>query len=159
MIDAPLALHRATVPEAWVDYNGHMSEWCYLLLVGDGADAFFRYVGIDEAYRAGGHSLYTAETHLHHLRESALGDRLAVPLQLLDSGPKSLHMFHTVRDEDTGADVATAEQLLVHVDMASGRVVPMPGDLRGRIEAIVRAHAVLPRPAAAGHVMGIRRAG
>jgi betainyl-CoA thioesterase len=159
MIDAPLALHRATVPAAWVDYNGHMSEWCYLLLVGDGADAFFRHVGIDEAYRAAGHSLYTAETHLHHLRESALGDRLAVPLQVLDVGPKSLHLFHTVRNEVTGADVATAEQLLVHVDTASGRVVPMPADLRGRLEAIMEAHAALPRPAAVGHVMGIRRSG
>jgi betainyl-CoA thioesterase len=159
MIDAPLELHRAIVPTAWVDYNGHMSEWCYLLLVGDGADAFFRYVGIDEAYRAAGHSLYTAETHLHHLRESALGDRLAVPLQLLDVGPKSLHLFHTVRNEVTGADVATAEQLLVHVDMASGRVVPMPDDLRDRLEAIMKAHAGLPRPPAVGHVMSVRRAG
>jgi betainyl-CoA thioesterase len=157
MIDAPLALHRATVPAEWVDYNGHMSEWCYLLLVGEGADAFFRYVGINEAYRAGGHSLYTAETHLHHLRESALGDKLTVPLQLLDVGPKSLHLFHTVRNEVTGTDVATAEQLLVHVDMASDRVVPMPDDLRGRLEAIMKAHAVLPRPAAVGHVMGVRR--
>ncbi len=159
MIDAPLRLHQATVPPEWLDYNGHMSEWCYLLLVGDAADAFFRYVGIDEAYRAAGHSLYTAETHLHHLREAALGDRLEVPLQVLDVGPKSLHLFHAVRDQATGEPVATAEQLLVHVDMTAGRVVPMPPALHGRVEAIRAAHAALPRPAEAGHVMGIRRRG
>jgi acyl-CoA thioester hydrolase len=159
MIDAPLVLHRASVPAQWVDYNGHMSEWCYLLLVGEAADAFFRFIGIDEAYRAAGHSLYTAETHLHHLRESALGDRLAVPLQLLDVGPKSLHLFHTVRDEASGVDAATAEQLLVHVDTASGRVVPMPAGLRERLEEIRLAHAALPVPAAVGHVMRIRRGG
>ena len=129
MIDAPLALYQSTVAADWLDYNGHMTESAYLLLVGNAADAFFRYVGIDEAYRAAGRSLYTAETHLHHLREAALGDRLGVPLQLLDVGPKSLHLFHTVRNEVTGEDVATAEQLLVHVDMPSGRVVPMPEDL------------------------------
>jgi betainyl-CoA thioesterase len=157
MIDAPLALHQSTVPADWLDYNGHMTESCYLLLVGNAADAFFRYVGIDEAYRAAGHSLYTAETHLHHLREAALGDRLGVPLQLLDVGPKSLHLFHTVRDEATREQVATAEQLLVHVDMPSGRVVPMPEDLHRRLTAICEAHAVLPRPAAVGHVMGIHR--
>jgi len=157
MIDAPLALHETTVPAEWVDYNGHMSEWCYLLLVGDAADAFFRYVGIDEAYRAAGSSLYTAETHLHHLRERALGDRLAVPLLVLDVGPKSLHIFHSVRDAVTSEEVATAEQLLVHVDMASGRAVALPDDLRGRLEAIRTAHAVLPVPTAVGHVMGIRR--
>ena len=157
MIDAPLALYQATVPADWLDYNGHMSESCYLLLVGNAADVFFRYVGIDEAYRAAGHSLYTAETHLHHLRETVLGDRLGVPLQLLDVGPKSLHLFHAVRDEATGEQVATAEQLLVHVDMPSGRVVPMPEDLHGRLTAIREAHSVLPTPAAVGHVIGIRR--
>ena len=157
MIDAPLTLYQSTVPADWLDYNGHMTESAYLLLVGNAADTFFRYVGIDEAYRAAGRSLYTAETHLHHLREAALGDRLGVSLQLLDVGPKSLHLFHTMRNEVTGEDVATAEQLLVHVDMPSGRVVPMPEDLRGRLMAIRQAHAVLPRPAAVGHVMGIRR--
>jgi acyl-CoA thioester hydrolase len=157
MIDAPLTLYQSTVPADWLDYNGHMTESCYLLLVGNAADAFFRYAGIDEAYRAAGHSLYTAETHLRHLREASLGDRLGVPLQLLDVGPKSLHLFHTVRNEVARQDVATAEQLLVHVDMPSGRVVPMPENLHGRLMAIHKAHAVLPRPAAAGHVMGIRR--
>ncbi len=158
MIDAPLALYQTTVPRPWLDYNGHMSEWCYLLLVGDAADAFFRFAGINEDYRAAGHSLYTAETHLHHLRESGLGDRLAVPLQLLDVGAKSLHLFHTVRNVATGDDVATAEQLLVHVDTAAGRVVPMPDDLRERLEEIRLAHAGLPVPPAVGHVMGVRRA-
>ncbi len=56
-IDAPLRLHDATVIQAWCDYNGHMSESSYLLVVGDNADAFFRYFGIDEAYRASGGSL------------------------------------------------------------------------------------------------------
>lgn len=158
MIEAPLVLYRSAVLPEWLDYNGHTTESAYLLIVGNAADAFFRMIGIDEAYRAGGHSLYTAETHLHHLRETALGDRLAVPIQVLDCGPKSLHLFFTVRDEAAGADVATAEQLLVHVDMAAGRVVPMPAGLRERVEEIRRAHELLPVPAAVGHVMGIRRA-
>ena len=72
-IDAPLRLHETAVIPAWVDYNGHMSESCYLLVFGDNADAFFRFIGIDEDYRAGGHSLYTVETHLHHRREVSAG--------------------------------------------------------------------------------------
>jgi acyl-CoA thioester hydrolase len=157
VIDAPLALYRTVVPSDWLDYNGHMSEANYLVMVGEVADAFFSYVGIDDDYRAAGHSLYTAETHLHHLRESGLGDHLDSTLQVLDLGPKSLHLFIAMRDEATGEPVATAEQLLVHVDMASGRVVPMPTDLSERIAAIRDAHASLPRPDAVGHVMGIRR--
>jgi carnitine 3-dehydrogenase len=157
VIEAPLDLYRAFVPSDWLDYNGHTTESAYLVLVGDAADAFFRYVGIDDDYRAAGHSLYTAETHLHHLRESGLGDQLRVPLQLLDLGPKSLHVFHTVLDATTGQQVATAEQLLVHVDTATGKVVPMPADLHGRMAAIRDAHAGLPTPHAVGHVMAIRR--
>jgi hypothetical protein len=41
MIDAPLALYESTAPADWVDYNGHMTESSYLLLVGKAADAFF----------------------------------------------------------------------------------------------------------------------
>ncbi len=159
MIDAPLALYRTTVQAEWLDYNGHMTESCYLLLVGNSADAFFRHVGIDEAYRAAGRSLYTAETHLHHLRETVRGDPLEIPLHLLDVAPKSLHLFFSVRNETTGEEVATAEQLLVHVDIATGRVVPMPDELFRRLEEIRAAHAVLATPPAVGHVMGIRRAG
>ena len=74
-IPAPLRLHETTVSPSWVDYNGHMSESCYLLAFGDSADAFFRFLGVDEDYRAAGRSLYTVETHLHHRREVARASR------------------------------------------------------------------------------------
>src|SRR5204862_4878241 len=82
-VEAPLRLHRAEVRPEWVDYNGHMSESCYLLVFGDSADAFFRYIGIDEAYRASGHSLYTVEAHIHNRREASEGEPLARTIQLL----------------------------------------------------------------------------
>src|SRR5262249_21812013 len=68
-IPAPLRLYSTTVLAEWTDYNDHLSEWAYLLIFGDNADAFFRFIGIDEAYRASGLSLYTAQTQLRHLRE------------------------------------------------------------------------------------------
>jgi len=45
----------------------------------------------------------------------------------------------------------------VHVDTAAGRAARMPSGLLSRLAEITAAHAALPRPAAAGHVMGIRR--
>jgi acyl-CoA thioester hydrolase len=154
-IPSPLQLHRTTVPAGWVDYNGHMSESCFLLAFGDSADAFFRYVGIDEAYRAAGHSLFTAETHLHHRGEASQGDPLRLELRVLDLDSKRVHLFHELYHEGTGALLATAEQLLLHVDTVAGRVVPTPAELAGRLRAVRAAHAALPRPAAVGHVMGI----
>jgi betainyl-CoA thioesterase len=157
-IDAPLRLHRTTVMAEWVDYNGHMSESCYLLVFGDNADAFFRFIGIDEAYRAAGHSLYTVETHLHHRREVSEGDPLALTMQLLDHDQKRVHIFHEMTHGETGALLATAEQMLVHVDIEAGRSVSLPAHLAAHLDAIQHAHAGLPRPEVVGKPMGIHRA-
>lgn len=155
-IPAPLCLHRTPVLPEWVDYNDHMSESCYLLVFGDSSDAFFRYFGIDEHYRHDGHSLFTAETHLSYLREAARGEPLRLTVHLLDLDAKRLHVFHEMRHGDSGALLATAEQLLLHVDTRAGRVTPLPPYLRERLTAIHSAHAALPRPRAVGHVMGIK---
>lgn len=155
LIPAPLRLHETAVLHAWCDYNGHMSESSYLLVVGDNADAFFRYFGIDEAYRASGGSLYTAETHLHHLREANEGDVLVFSLQVLAVDRKRVHLVHEVMDKDSGQAVATAEQLLLHVDITEGKVSPLPDNLYERLKAIETAHAVLPAPGYVGHVMGL----
>jgi carnitine 3-dehydrogenase len=155
-IEAPLHLHDTPALAEWMDYNGHMSESCYLLAFGDSADAFFRYIGIDEGYRAAGHSLYTSETHLHHRQEAAEGEPLEMTLQLLDHDRRRLHIFHEMRHGDTGVLLASAEQLLVHVDMAEGRSSDKPEVLFARITAISRAHATLPRPGVVGRPMGIR---
>jgi hypothetical protein len=56
-IPAPLALHACVVKPEWTDYNGYMRESANLLVFGDNSDAFFRFFGVDEAYRAGGRSL------------------------------------------------------------------------------------------------------
>jgi carnitine 3-dehydrogenase len=154
-VPAPLRLHDTTVLPAWCDYNGHMSESSYLYVVGNNADAFFRFFGVDEDYRAGGASLYTAETHLHHKGEAREGDRLTFTLQVLGVDAKRLHLVHEVVDDATGRTVATAEQMLLHVDMSTGKVTPFPPHLRSRLEAVAAAHSVLPVPDYVGHVMGL----
>jgi acyl-CoA thioester hydrolase len=151
---APLQLHMTTVVPDWVDYNNHLSEWAYLLVFGDNADAFFRFIGIDEAYRASGRSLYTAETHLRHLREVKLGQRLIFTLVVLGHDHKRLHLLHEMRAD--GADlVATAEQLLLHVDSMAGRVAPFGAEIAGRLRQIAAAHTSLPVPDYAGRCLGI----
>jgi carnitine 3-dehydrogenase len=155
-IEAPLRLHSTNAPPEWMDYNDHMSESCFLLAFGDSADAFFRFVGIDEAYRSAGHSLYTTETHLHHRQEVSLGEPLVMTLQVLDLDHRRLHIYHEMRHGETDALIAMAEQLLVHVDMEAGRSADLPDDLYEHVAAIRQAHAVLPKPAVVGHAIAIR---
>ncbi|MFC2253330.1 thioesterase family protein [Labrys portucalensis] len=156
-IPAPLALHRTPVVEAWTDYNDHMTESAFLLVFGDSSDAFFRMIGVDEAYRAAGSSIYTMETRIRNLREAHIGDPLALTLQLIDHDAKRLHIFHTMTNEASGEVLATAEQILVHVDMQAGRSSPFPPEIAERIEAIAKAHADLPVQATVGVPLGIRR--
>ena len=81
---APLALHRAIVLPEWVDYNGHMTEASYVLVFGHATDAFFDYIGLDDATRRATHSsVYTLEAHINYLDEAHHGDRLAIATQLL----------------------------------------------------------------------------
>ncbi len=128
----------------WVDYNGHMTESCFLLVFGDSADAFFRFIGIDEDYRAAGHSLYTVQTHLHHRQEAVEGDALQLSLQVLDCDARRVHVYHEMHRQD-GPLLAAAEQMLVHVDMRMGRSSPMPADLLSHVQAVRHAHADMPR--------------
>jgi len=156
-IKAPLCLLSTTVAPQWVDYNGHMSESCYLLVFGDNSDAFFRFIGIDEAYRAAGRSFYTVQTQIHNLHEVSEGEPIRLTLQLLDCDDKRLHIFHAMFRGNSADLLATGEQMLVHVDMLAGRSVPMPSDMSAKVQAIRAAHAGLPLPAQAGQPIGIRR--
>ena len=157
-IPAPLQLHSPTVLPQWVDYNGHMSESCFLLVFGDSSDAFFRFIGIDERYRdEQGLSLYTVETHIHHIREAAEGEPLKLTLQVLDVDARRVHIFHSMFHATSGELLATGEQMLLHVDMKAGKAAPMADWLLHRVQAIHTAHATLPRPAQAGAAIGIRR--
>lgn len=152
---APLRLHRARVLPEWVDYNGHMTESRYLQVFGDASDALFRYVGVDAAYHAAGLSYYTVETHLRHLREAAAQAPLEVTTQLLGADAKRIHLFHALRATgEDGALLATAEQMLLHVDARAGRACPARGDVAAQVARIAAAHAALPVPEGAGRSVG-----
>ena len=58
-----------------------MTDAAYLIAFGDGLDAFFRYIGDDEGYRATGNTFFTAETHVNYYREMKLGEAFSIETQ------------------------------------------------------------------------------
>ena len=102
----------------------------------------------------GGGSYYTVETHLSHLGQARAEERLHTTTQLLGHDEKRLHVFHSLYRTDDGALLATAEQMLLHVDTAAERVAPAPPELLERLARIAAAHAALPRPERAGRSIG-----
>jgi carnitine 3-dehydrogenase len=150
---APLRRHEAEVHPSWIDYNGHMTESRYLQVFADATDALLASVGLDDAYLSGGHSLYTVESHLRHLREVSLGTKLVVETQVLRADDRRLRLFHAMTD-DEGRTVATGEHMLLHVEVGEGRVTSMLDPLADKVAAIAREHAGLPWPEAAGRAIG-----
>jgi carnitine 3-dehydrogenase len=146
----PLRLHQTTVDPSWVDYNGHLTEARYLHVFAEATDAFLRHVGLDARYLGGGHSIYTVETHLRHLGEVRALEPLRVSTQVLGADEKRVHLFHTMTRAQREESLATAEQMLVHVDTAAARAAPWVEPISERVAAVAAAHAELPPPEGAG---------
>jgi len=153
MLDEPL--FKTRVQDAWVDYNGHMNDAEYARVFSLAVEALMDRIGLDEAGRAEhGYTIYTLETHLCYRQQVHRGEALAVVLTLLDSDTKRLHVLFTLINAD-GDTLATSEQMLMGIDVASGRPTPFP-------EPVAKAVAALPAagdewPSAAGRKIGIRR--
>jgi carnitine 3-dehydrogenase len=149
-VDAPLQLYATAVPRDWIDYNGHVNDSRYLLAFGEATDALLRGIGVDAGYVAAGGSYFTVETHLAHVGAAVAGDRLTVSTQVLGADEKRLQLFHVLERSIDGAVLATAEQMLLHVDVATQRAAPAPREIRQRLERIRDDHAALGRPDGAG---------
>jgi carnitine 3-dehydrogenase len=153
--DSGTALHLiASVRPDWIDYNGHMSDFRYTQLFGEATDALYRKVGIDQAYRDGGHMYYTVESHIKHMGEAKAGEPLRVDTQILSVDDKRLHVFHRLEHGVSGATIATGEQMHLHVDNRAAKAAPMSAALLAKLDKLRQAHAKLPRPAEAGRHIG-----
>jgi carnitine 3-dehydrogenase len=151
----PLLMAQMQVLPGWIDYNGHMTESRYLFAASETCDNFLRLIGADMDYVAGGHSYYTAESHILHRGEAKLGDRLTGTLQVLHADEKRLHHFITIaRGEEV---VATIEQMCLHVDMKAGKTCPAAPEVLARLMPIAEAHKALPLPQGAGRAIGQKR--
>ncbi len=130
---------REPVQDAWIDYNGHLSEAYYVLVLGHATDALMDAVGIDSAYRsANDASLYTVEAHIRYLDEVSAGNDLEVRSSIIGVAPKLLWIWHELWASDRLR--ATEEILGVHV--RGGSSAPMPDDIAAR----ARATCVTPPP-------------
>lgn len=152
---APLVLAHMQVLPGWIDYNGHMTESRYYFANSETVDAFLRLIGAGMDYVAAGHSYYSAETHIRHLGEARLGDRLRGELQIISADEKRFRSFvRVMRGEDC---VATIEQLCLHVDMKAGRTVAAAPEVWAKLKAVADAHGPLPLPEGAGRAIGQKK--
>jgi carnitine 3-dehydrogenase len=150
----PLRLLDTVVRPEWVDYNRHMSDFRYGQLFGDATDALFRQIGVDEAYRDTGRMYYSVESHVRHLGEAKAGEPLYVTTQLLGVDDKRLHVFHRMHRGRDDMEIATAEQMYLHVNTGAVKAAPADGAIRAKLESIRDGHSGLQIPPEAGRSIG-----
>lgn len=145
--------HKAQVLPSWLDYNGHMTEFRYLQVCSEATDKFLILAGIDDSYIATGVSYYTVETHLRHLAEAKLDDKIEVSTRLHAHDLKKLHLVHEMKRDD-GTLLATAEHMLIHVDREKNKACPAEQSVLGRLDRLQKAHDKIPAPEYIGRHIG-----
>jgi acyl-CoA thioester hydrolase len=140
---------RERVLDDWIDYNGHLSEPYYVLVLGHATDAVMEHVGLGPEHRARtGDSLFTVEAHVRYLAQVPPGADLEVQSRLIGATGKLLWIWHELRAEGTLR--ATEEVLGLHVNTGSGRSSAFPADVARRITA-----ALVEPPPEAGAAIGL----
>jgi acyl-CoA thioester hydrolase len=142
---------REPVQDAWIDYNGHLSEAYYVLVLGHATDAVMDAVGLDAEYRsANDASLYTVEAHLRYVEEVSAGRELEVRSSIIGVAGKLLWIWHELWADDRLR--ATEEVLGVHV--RDGRSASLPVDVAARARDV----CVTPPAEASGRIRPLRGA-
>ncbi len=153
---APFVSSTMRIEPAWIDYNGHLNMAYYHVLFDRAVDEAFGLAGLGPDYAEERHaSFFAAEIHTLYKRELRAEDSVRVTLQLIDHDEKRLHYYLEIRHAVEGWVSATSENLSLHVDTASRKVVPFPADIAANLAVMKAAHARLPRPEALGRVIGI----
>ena len=136
---------REPVQDAWLDYNGHLSEAYYVLVLGHATDAVMDAVGLGPDYRSANNaSLYTVEAHIRYLDEISAGSDLEVRSSIIGVSAKLLWIWHELWA--SGRLRATEEVLGVHV--RDGSSAPLPDDVATR----AREACVTPPDGAGGRI-------
>jgi len=132
-------VYRTAVAAEWIDYNGHLRDAYYALIVSLACDALMDRLGLDAGYRERTrNTLYTVEMHIHFLREVKKDDVVLVDVRVLGADQKKMHAaFDLVRESD-GAAAASAEMMLLHVHQSEKvTTTPFPPDVAGAIAKLV----------------------
>jgi acyl-CoA thioester hydrolase len=157
-IAAPLSVFRTRVKPEWVDYNNHLNDGYYLVIMSLGTDAFQDLIGMSDAERrATKTTIYTLEAHVNYLREIKEGEEVEVRTQLIGFDQKRFQLFHTLHTARLGDEVAaTSEFMLVNIDNSGEpKSAPFRPEVAAKLAEVMAAHKSLPLPANSGRAIAL----
>jgi acyl-CoA thioesterase FadM len=135
---AATRVYRTPVQPDWIDYNGHLRDAYYVLVLSLATDALMDRIGLDAAYRERtGCTLYSLEMHLHWLAEIKGSDTIEVDAHLLDADRKRLLVGFDVRVAGREGSAATGEFVFLHFRQgASPGSAPFPPEVEAAIASL-----------------------
>ena len=130
--------YRATIESDWIDYNGHLRDAFYCVVMSYAIDDVMEHLGLDAAYRERTHcTLYTVELHMHYLHEIKGSDELSVVTSIVNADRKRIHAACDFLCPGIEGPAATAEVMLLHVHQGEKpSVVSFPPEIAARLEAL-----------------------
>lgn len=141
---AGIPLYQTAILPEWIDYNGHLRDAYYGLIVSYAIDALMDRIEIDAAYRQRtGCTLYTLEMHIHYLHEVKQADTAIVAVRIAGADSKRIHAaFEFLRAGHTDL-AASAEVMLLHVRQQGESVhtTPFPPAVAAAIAQLQAASA------------------
>jgi acyl-CoA thioester hydrolase len=148
---AGVAIYHTGIAPDWIDYNGHLRDAYYGLIVSYATDALMERIGVDASYRQRSLcTLYTLEMHMHYLREVKGTDRVAVCVRIIGADHKRIHAAFDLYVADQAEPAASAEVMLLHVQQSVPVASkPFPDPVSDAIGELVQAAAGVPDAAAA----------
>jgi acyl-CoA thioester hydrolase len=113
---AGIPIYQTPILPEWIDYNGHLRDAYYVLIVSQATDALMDRIGLDEAYRRRTQcTLYTVELHIQYLQEVKQTDTALVTMRILGADAKRIHAAFELASAGATRVAAVAEEMLLHV--------------------------------------------
>jgi acyl-CoA thioester hydrolase len=136
-------IYRTELAPEWIDYNGHLRDAFYGLIVSYACDALMDRIGMDAAYREHTRdTIYTLEMHTHFFHEVKGSDSVFVNVRILGTDQKRIHAaFDIVRDRDAVV-AASVEMMLLHVHQGETPAsAPFPPEIASAVTRLAAATA------------------
>lgn len=144
----PLPTIPLTVSPDWIDSYGHMNAARYVGVFDHMGYSLLDQLGVGERYTAASRcGIYTVDIAVNYRRELLVNDPLELRLRILAADQKRLLCLMELFQTRDGYLAATMEQLSIHVDLNTRRVVPFADTLAAQLQTAASAHAGHPLPA------------
>ena len=138
---------RMTIPDAYVDANGHMNIRWYIAIFDDAGDALHERIGLTREYhRQHASGTMDLEHHTSFLSEVLPGDRVAVYARMVAHSAKLAHYLMFMVNEKQGKLAALFECVNAFVDLRARKTAPYPPEIAQKIAALALDHDRLDWP-------------